>query len=278
MILSAEDLSKRTLLKLERLREKHAEIYTIIAPPRSCSTALARVFWEHSEVGYYCHEPFDAVYHNNSGLETAGKALRNPLNVLPFGEEADVRGNALVVKEMTFQVGKHFRNLASAATRPLIFLLRDPRFCIASRMRHLRKGGQDPHFPLFESGWAALSSQVSQCKLASIPYVLLDSTEMRNHPEAVLNPLFERLGLTFSSDLLRWKAASSLRLGSLDGEQDQWYEHVLRSQGLQPESRTPRQAVSFPTRNGFRKHVLQSLEIYHALRNDDQMITTGSGQ
>ncbi len=50
-------------LEVERIGRKYDGVYLIISPPRSSSTALARVFIEHQAIGAYCHEPFDRLYH-----------------------------------------------------------------------------------------------------------------------------------------------------------------------------------------------------------------------
>ena len=52
----------------EGLREKHGEIYVIVSPPRCCSTAFARVLWEHPAIRYYSHEPFEVTYYLDQGV------------------------------------------------------------------------------------------------------------------------------------------------------------------------------------------------------------------
>ena len=273
MTISKSNASSRWDLALERVRQRHRNIYLLVAPPRSGSTALARVFWEHPEIGHYCHEPFDAVYYKKGGLDSAGRALQHAVTVGGLGNEADPVADDLVIKEMTFQVGPHLPRLAAATTHPLVFLLRDPRSCIASRMKCRLQGGQDPLFPLYESGWEALAAQVALCRSNHLPYVMVDSTELRNQPEAVLTLLFESLDLSFSSAFLRWRPVSSVQLGSLKGEQDHWYERVLRSRTLQPEPEPPPSVDSFVRENGFREHVKECMDIYRDLRRDDHMIT-----
>ncbi len=263
------------LLPVERLRERHGEIYLIVAPPRTASTALARVLWQHPEVGWYSHEPFDRVYHRGAGPESAAAALERPASVRVAADGRAARGRRLVVKEMTFQVGGHFGALAALTSRPVVFLLRDPRLAIASRMRQLEREGSDPLFPPAESGWAALGAQVADCRGGGRPYALLDSTDLRNRPLEVLPPLFERLGLEFSADFLRWEPAGRLEigeLGGLEGEQSAWYERVLSSRGLEPARSAPPDLGTFPEERGFRDHVRECLALYRELGADEHRI------
>ncbi len=268
-------------LPVERLRRRHGEIYLIVAPPRTASTALARVLWQHPAVGWYSHEPFDLVFHRSAGPESAAAALERPASVRPPGSGAGgpgrggERGEALVVKEMTFQVGGHFGALAALTSRPVVFLLRDPRLAIASRMRQLERQGLEPLFPPVESGWAALRAQVDECRDRGLPYALLDSGDLRNRPLEVLPPLFERLGLVFSPDFIEWEPAGRLgigELGGLEGEQSAWYERVLSSRGLEPARSAPPELDSFPEERGFREHVRECLALYRALGADERRI------
>ena len=190
------------------IREKYEAIFIILAPPRCSSTALARVFWEQPSVRYYLHEPFDLVYYQGAGLDEVLAQCRKPIELRPSGER-------LVIKEMTFQVGEHFPFLVELTRNPIVFLLRDPRLSGWSRMNKLRQGGRDPVFPEREWGWGDLERQIRYCKANDVPYVLLDSTSFRNHPELVLPELFQALGLPYSPEMLRWNRRNDLHLGSL---------------------------------------------------------------
>ncbi len=261
-------------LPVERLRERHGEIYLVLAPPRTASTALARVLWQHPAVGWYSHEPYDLVYHRGAAPESAAAALERPASIRA-SKDARAGGEGLVVKEMTFQVGRHFAALAALTARPVVFLLRDPRLALASRMRQLEREGSDPLFPSVESGWAALREQVAECRGRGLPYALLDSTDLRNRPLEVLPPLFERLGLDFSPDFLIWEPAGRLEigeLGGLDGEQSAWYERVLASRGLEPARSAPPDLDTFPEEGGFRDHVRECLALYRELGADERRI------
>ena len=104
----------------------------------------------------------------------------------PVGELGGARraARALVVKEMTFQVGDAFPLLAELATRPIVFLIRDPRLTVASRMKVLRRSGRPEVFPLRESGWEDLARQLAHVRREGIPHVVVDSSDLRRAPEA----------------------------------------------------------------------------------------------
>ena len=50
------------------LRSAYPEIFVIVSPPRSNSTAFARVFWEQPSVRFYAHEPFEVTYYRERDL------------------------------------------------------------------------------------------------------------------------------------------------------------------------------------------------------------------
>ena len=257
---------------LADLALKHEQIFLLVAPPRSASTALARVFWRHPAIGYYCHEPFNLVYHGALGVEKAGHAL-TAAALEPASPAGEARGSCLLVKEMTFQVGEHFDSLAALTSKPVVFLVRDPRLTIASRRRKRQEGGQDPSFPLNESGWADLDTQIRSCQTLGVPYLLLDASDFRNHPENLVEALFGRLDLDFSEELLAWSPATHQTLGALGTEQSHWYQRVLTSERVEPATEQPPDVDSFPERGGLRSHVAECLGIYRRLLEDPNRLT-----
>ena len=103
-------MEKEVLLtNIERLKQKHGNIYVIVAPPRCSSTALARVFWEQDSIRYYSHEPFERTYYWHEGLEDVFKALESPIDLVEKGiSQRAKHGNELIIKEMPYQVGDNF--------------------------------------------------------------------------------------------------------------------------------------------------------------------------
>jgi hypothetical protein len=250
--------------RFDRLRERHGEVYAIVAPPRTASTALARILWNHAQVGFYSHEPFEPTWYEHAPLERAAELLAAPARVTELGGRGS--GRALVVKEMTFQVGDAFPLLATLTTRPIVFVIRDPRLTIASRMRVLRRSNRPEVFPLRESGWDDLARQLEHVRRERIPHVIVDSGDLRRAPEAVVPPLLARLGLTYAPELLSWASSEATGLSAVSGGDDPFYQRVLDSRGLEPPAETVPDLGHFPVEGGLRRHVGECVERYEALR------------
>lgn len=262
---------------LANATSRYSEIIVIVSPPRCSSTALARVFWEHPLIRYYAHEPFELTYYEGKGLETAAAKVRNPIDILPFkNRRGAVESTGLVIKEMPYQVGERFALLASVATRPLIFLIRDPRLNIASRVQKKIEGNQNPAFPHIESGWELLSKQVAYCKQRALPYVIVDATDFRNRPMATFKPLFAKLNLLFSAEMLRWRSAEKVELDNLGGPHQHLYQRVLKSTGIVPATEPIPEIESFTVRYGLRQHVRTCLATYSELAADKQRVGASS--
>ena len=125
--------SDQSYLPFNDIKLAYREIYIILAPPRSSSTAFAWVFWECPSINFYCHEPFDSVYHQQLDLRFAEKALLHPLDLNRFcGPKNETN---LLIKDMTFQVGKNFLHLVSLTSKPILFIIQNPKLSILSRMQ-----------------------------------------------------------------------------------------------------------------------------------------------
>jgi hypothetical protein len=248
----------------ERLRARHSEVYVLLGPPRTASTAVSRILWNHPRVGWYAHEPFEPTWYEHAPVERAAELLEAPDPVDSLGGRGG--GAALVVKEMTFQVGDAFPLLAELATRPIVVLIRDPRLAVASRMKVLRRSGRPEVFPLRESGWEDLARQLAHMRREGIAHVIVDSSDLRRAPEAVVPPLLERLGLTFTPDLLAWRSSAATGLSAVSGSDDPFYQRVLDSQGIEPPAEEIPDLSAFPAEGGFRQHVAECVEQYEELR------------
>ena len=248
------------------IQEKYRAIYVIVAPPRSSSTAFARVFWKQPSVRYYSHEPFEVTYFMRADLRQVVGKLKNPIDL--WSDQKYAQANDLVIKEMPYQVGGHFDMLVSLATFPIVFLIRDPRLNIFSRIVKKREANQNRFFPLIESGWELLASQIKQCKEQGIPYMIVDSTDFRNHPAVIFEQVFERLYLPFSIEMLSWQPRKDIDLDNLGGDHYHLYRKVLESTGIYPATEPIPAIEAFPITGGFRDHVRACLRIYDALRDD----------
>ena len=268
-----ERIVDKVSLPFAHVRKKYEAVYVIVSPPRCSSTAFARVFWEHPTVHHYSHEPFEVTYYRGEKLHRVVEKLKQPLDLRLINNlPADEPAQALVIKEMPYQMGRHFPILTMLATGPLVFIIRDPRLNIASRMEKKVEGGASPFYPQIESGWDLIAGQMRWCRERGVPYMIVDATDFRNAPERVFPQIFERLGLSFVPEMLTWKPYADVDLDNLEGAHRHLYQRVLESRGLEPANEPVPSADSFPTENGFREHVAHCLEIYAALRDDEARI------
>lgn len=258
-----------------QISSRYKKKYLIVSPPRCSSTAFARVFWEQPSIGYYSHEPFEAAYKKNIDLSHVVNQLEVPLNLTPLKKQTNgERGLGLLVKEMSFQVGKNFPILAGLTQEPIMFLIRDPRLSIASRMAKKKEGGNNPLFPLIESGWEFIWDQIEYCQQQNIPYSIVDATNFRNNPQAIFKQVFAKLKLPFEIEMLSWRSCQNVKIDNLEGTQNHWYYRVLNSTNIQPATETIPSIDSFPITAGFRDHVIKCLEIYQFLGNLPERITS----
>jgi hypothetical protein len=249
----------------EPVHSRYPETYVIVAPPRTGSTALSRVFWEHPSIAWYCHEPFEISYFRQASLEDVGAKLMEPLDLSEIANNPKEPGAAsLVVKEMPYQVGEHFPLLTELATAPLVFLLRDPRLNIASRMEKKEEVGDSPFFPLIETGWELVKGQIEYCRTHEVPHMIVSTSDFRGRPHELFPGLFAKLGLGFSPRMLAWRACDHVEIDNLEGDHSHLYSTVLGSTGLSPEVEPP-QLEWFPCEHGLRDHVAECLEIYRDL-------------
>lgn len=252
--------------KFDAIRERYDEIYAIVSPPRCSSTAFARVYWEQPSIRYYAHEPFEGTYFMDQDLDHALDNLRLPLELSDIKSYSFAGlGKSLVIKEMPYQAGENFPLLVSLTRKPVVFLMRDPRLNIASRMAKKQEVGDDPLFPHIETGWQLISDQIQFCKDKGIPYMIVDAKDFRNHPAIIFKQIFTRLGLPFQENMLLWNSRPDVDIDNLEGDHHHLYQEVLSSTGMQPDTDAIPALESFPVENGYRAHVKQCMHIYQQL-------------
>ncbi|WP_420629217.1 hypothetical protein [Candidatus Leptofilum sp.] len=255
------------------LQTKHKQIYVIISPPRCSSTAFSRVFWEQPTIRYYSHEPFEVTYYDGKDLTTVVDKLNKPLDLLNIERIQDSSGSSLLIKEMPYQVGDNFPILFEIASKPIIFLIRDPRLNIASRIEKKRMVGESIYFPHIETGWELLQKKISYCEKHAVPHMIVDSTEFRNHPQEVFPQIFEKFMLPFSPEMLIWNPCEDeVSLDNLDGKHQHLYARVLNSNALQPAHEAVPEIDEFPEEHGIHEHVEFCLDIYKTLRTSSNRI------
>lgn len=259
--------------ELERIRNRHSRIHTIVSPPRCSSTAFARVFWEQPSVRYYCHEPFEATYYWGRDLKDVVERLDSPIDLAELKHvQGDSDGSALVIKEMPYQVGDRFPLLASLATKPIVFLMRDPRLNVASRIQKKREVGDSPFFPLVETGWELLVSQIAYCRREGVPHLIVDSSDFRNSPSEIFPQVLDHFDLAYEPETLRWEECREVELDNLEGAHRHLYGEVLGSRGIKPDLEEIPPLEWFPEEQGMRDHVSQCLDLYEGLRASKERV------
>lgn len=260
----------------------------LVSPPRTGSTAVARLLWQHPAITHHCHEPFEACYWGGQGLDSVEGCLRNPMEIATGDRVslADVpSGSGLLIKEMTFQLSAmQFDLLAGLATTPLIFVMSDPRLSTTSRLRIVRELSGATTFPPFESGWQSLHEQLELCRQRDIPHVLVDTDDLRREPTAITAALITAIGLPSASDLGAWAPLPGLQLcspevGALMSEarraDDPFYRRVLASTGIQPRGDVDWECEQeFISAAGLSDEVHQWLERYEEMRTDTALVAT----
>lgn len=278
------------------MKAELADVYPtrigLVSPPRTGSTAVARLLWQHPAITHHCHEPFEACYWGNLGTESVEKCLCNPM-VVETGDRvalADVpRGSGLLVKEMSFQLSSaQFELLADLTTAPPIFVMSDPRLSTTSRLRVVRELTGAETFPPFESGWQSLHEQLEFCRQRDIPYVLVDSDDLRTDPAGVAAGLMAAVGLPPVVGLETWSPRPGLQLvspevGALMSDarraDDPFYRKVLGSTGIQA-----RGDVDWESENaaiaaaGLGAEVEKWCRLHEDLRADPALVAGARGQ
>ncbi|MEV6595757.1 hypothetical protein AB0M36_02725 [Actinoplanes sp. NPDC051346] len=251
-------------MNLDELRNRHDAVHVVLAPPRSASTAFARVLWNSTEVAHYSHEPYETTYYHGLGSEIAWKHLAEPL---ALGNLLEPRtGNHLLVKEMTFQVGPRFAELVEVATSPLVFIVRDPRLTISSRRAVKARQNEPLDFPLEQTGWLDLWRQIQYCREQGVAHLLVDASDFRSEPASAFSRICRELGLGFHPGQLSWEPAPELNLSRNNpGGLDEFYVRVLNSRKLEAPTEEPPPVTDFPEEGGLRDHVMWAMDIYESL-------------
>jgi hypothetical protein len=261
----------------------------LVSPPRTGSTPVARMLWQHSQVTHHCHEPFEAVYWGKSGSGSVADLLLNPMDVASgtrVPQEDVPRPAGLLVKDMTFQLrAEEFAFLAGLATAPVVFVGRDPRLATTSRLRVVHELSGAETFDPFESGWQSLGEQVEFCRAHDVPYLVVDSADLRTDPDGMSRALLAALGMPQQPDLVSWAPRPELRLVAEDvgammsdvrAVDDPFYRRVLSSTGIQPVDQVDwdREAEVIG-RAGLTDTVARWLDQWDRLREDGSLLRAG---
>lgn len=257
-------MRKKKLINLQsEIKNKYENIFIIVSPPRCASTAVARFMWNFDEVKYYCHEPFESIYYEHQDLGDVFRKLKNPINVNPSKSS-----NSIVIKEMPYQVGDNFDLLIRLSTKPILFLIRDPRLNVWSRIQRKNEVGDSIQFPLIETGWDLLCKQIDYCEKNHIYYIILDTDDFRRDPTIFGKRLCEVFDQNYSSEMIKWEPRPDIYLDNLGGRHEHLYRKVLSSEGVLPANEKVPEINDFPNDWGLRDHVIRSMKKYKILKDN----------
>ncbi len=257
--------------------------YVICSPPRSASTVVARCLHNHSSVFSYIHEPCGEYYHEKGGIvsiiENMKKRKPEPLSTL--------------IKDISFQIG--IEDVGKAffehATLPLIFLLRNPKLTVESKIRRICwdmiNGNSLPdnevslledalehhdyrHINAFfnykyltpeQTGWGHLYKQVLYCLENKIEFILFETDKMRAAPKEALTNLCESLGMKYEDTVINWKNEPFPDHGILP--EQKWFSRISSSVTIQPPTEKAISLDNFPER--LIRHIEKDIGLYKEL-------------
>lgn len=237
------------------------DVVVVISPPRSASTAFARVLWNNPDIKYYAHEPWEDAYFSNGAGASTSATIRDAMDLTPV--TGAKTSECVLIKEISFQVDHAFAEIQSLTTRPIVFLIRDPRLTISSRREVRRKQGRSVDFPLAETGWDSLLRQIDVCAQHDIDNIVVETSDLRRNPEHLLPEICSRLNLAFTPEHLKWQPQPDFALSNhRTSGPDHFFTRVLNSRGLEPPTETPQDVDEFPSDGGLRDHVAAALDGY----------------
>lgn len=266
-------MNESTLKNFRLALEKYPTKYLIVSPPRCASTAVARIFWNLENIRYYSHEPFEKIYFDGEDLSAAIGSIKNPTDLSTIvANKTEESCNGLVIKEMPYQVGGFFPELFDAIDTPIVFLIRDPRLSIKSRMQKKVEANSDPLYAKIETGWELLEVMVNYCKRVGKKYVILNTTLLRLNPQETATELFNALEIPFNEEYLNWEPLKDFSLDNLAGAHDHLYSRVLHSSGIQAPFEEVPALDTFTKETNLRNHVEKCLDIFDNLSTDEKLI------
>jgi hypothetical protein len=199
--------------------------------------------------------------------------LENPIDLNQrYASNKNEKSNNLLIKEMPYQVGHHFPFLASLTQQPILFLVRDPRHNIFSRIQKKLEAGSSPYFPLHETGWTLIQQQIEYCKESGIPFLVVNSDDFRGKTEAFTKALMQKVNLLYIPDQLSWTSAAHINLDNLEGSHSHLYLKVLASTGVLPPNEPIPSIELFPVEGGIRDHVYEAIEIYRRILGMEEIL------
>ncbi len=258
----------------------------VIAPPRSCSTALSIALAQSPDIHLYIHEPFANGYDGVPSASKGNKIIGRSCRRIRTTGMAPSPCRRLLIKEMSTHLGlRTFRRLCSACDSTLV-MLRWPllqlrsvaRACawadaghadafrfdfsrfLSSEWKRFTASGEWKYY--FIQPWRALRVQMEYLARASAgdipsPVLLAMDTEfVRARPKELLRSAARRLHLRFTDQMLSgWDRR---KIANMRG--DGWAKRAFGARGLyRPERQAvPLEAVS----QAWHPALLEAIETY----------------
>ncbi|MEA2056103.1 MAG: hypothetical protein U9O78_00075, partial [Patescibacteria group bacterium] len=191
--------------------------------------------------------------------------VSSPINYTP-------NKKSLVIKEMTFQLKDQFQQLANITSHPILFLIRDPRLSISSRISKKIAGNLPTDYPLKENGWEDLIKQIRTAEDLDFSYKILDTTQFRIKPEFYIKKLCSIYGIKYKPNMLSWTPKPDLPLDNLNGKHRYLYARVLESTGIEPPIEPIPDISKFSENNDVRAYVNQATLDFHKLKRSRKVI------
>lgn len=201
--------------------------------PRSMSTSIERSFRERGDCRCH-HEPFMYYYYlereralyPNFNPEPGRPRQWQDITAMLSAPPATGEPPHIFFKDMSYYIDDRLEELSSfmAVTVP-IFLIRDPRFSLASYAR------LDPAFSLAEGGLERQWKQFQWFQENNIPAMVIEAETVNAMPEVAVRAMCEFADIPFIKDALTWDQSTIPE----DWHQvSAWHQSSMNSTGFAP--------------------------------------------
>jgi len=267
---SSKDPNFRLLSQM--IRKGKLDIRLILASPRTGSTLLETSFIKNSTINTCAHEPFrhsKNIEDVKEGYEAIFKKIKS---------RARRSGKiSIVIKEMgrRLAVGNEYQRFLTLVKIPPIILIRNPLLSTESKIRAILKGldqkknlesfallkgfkswdsmleesfaSQDYKLfgeilsdeTIYKSEPPATLEQMHYLEFKGRSFVIVDSTDYRLDPQAIVNALCKKWNVPFSNNMIKWGSAGK-KLEINQPTLNNWFDRVQNSTGIaQPSEISP---------------------------------------
>lgn len=209
-------------------------IINLISSPRNISTAFMYSFAQREDTTVV-DEPFYAYYLQKTGIWHPGReetlaSMPSELPLVLEGIQQQAQtAEVLFLKNMAHHLIEMDVSFLTKMTN--LFLIRNPKQLIASFAQVIEH-------PTMQDIGAKRQQELYQYLLDSgQKAIVLDSGELLKNPEKVVRQTCEALGISFSLNMLQWKAGARPEDGAWATH---WYKNVHASTGFQKQKTSER--------------------------------------